>query len=188
MAGDTTNASLWTGADVYIHDVPGTAGPTDATDDWPTGWNPVGLLDGEEGFTIGRDEDTDEHYAWGGILVKQSRGKHKRTIKFVCLEDNAVTFGLVNPGSTRSAPDATTGEVTSTIKVPQSREFAIGFETRDGNSVKRRIASRASVEEIGEIKEAEAELSMFEVTVVILPEADGTIYTEIWNKDTTATP
>jgi hypothetical protein len=185
MAGDTTNAALWTGADVYIHDTPGTAGPTDVIEAWGTGWKPVGLLDGEEGFTIERDEDVEEHYAWGGVLVKQSRGKHKRTIKFVCLEDNAETFGLVNPGSERTETD---GEVTSTIKVPSSREFAIGFEVRDGNSVKRRIASRASVAEVGEIKEAEAELMMFEITVVILPEADGTLYTELWNKDTTATP
>lgn len=186
MAGDTTNASLWTGADVYIHDTPGTAGPDDTVAAWPTGWNPVGLLDGEEGFTIARDEDTEDHYAWGGILVKQSRSKHKRTVKFVCLEDNAVTFGLVNPGSTRGTADVLTGEVTSTIKVPQSREFGIGFEVRDGNQIKRRVALRASVEEVGEIKEAESELSVFEITAVILPDADGTLYTEIWDKDTTA--
>lgn len=183
MAGDTTNASLWTGADVYIHDVPGTAGPDDATSAWPTGWTAVGLLDGEEGFTIGRDEDVNDHYAWGGILVKQSRSKHKRTAKFVCLEDNATTFGLVNPGSTRTTA---AGEITSDIKVPGSREFGLGFEIRDGNSVKRRVASRAAVEEVGEIKESESELSMFEITAVILPDPDGTLYTEVWNKDITA--
>lgn len=175
MAGDATNTALWTDADVYIAPI-GTAGPTDTTTAWAAAWDAVGLLDGDEGFTISRDEDTSEHYAWGGILVKKTRSKHKRTIRFVAMEDNATVFELVNPGSTRTVAG---GVATSTVKVPKYGDFAIGFETRDGDKIKRRVAARATIEEIGDITESEADPTVYEITVVIYPASDGTLYTEI---------
>ncbi len=177
MSGNTANAALWTNADVYKGDL-GSTEPTDVLTAWDAAWSAVGLLDGEEGFTESRDEDSAEFYAWGGILVKKTKSKHKRTIKFVAMEDNPVVFSLVNPGSDRGTPDAS-GNTTSTIKVPTVDEFAIGFETRDGDKIKRRMVKRAMVEEIGEIKESESEPTVYEITVVLFPEADGTLYTEI---------
>lgn len=176
MTGDATNAALWQGADVYINDTVGSAGPTDLTTAWGTGWNGVGLLDGAEGFTEARDQDSSEFYAWGGLLVKKTTSKHKRTIKFVALEDNPIVFALVNPGSTRTTA---AGLTTSTVVVPTSEEFAIGFETRDGTKVKRRMVKRAEVEAIADISESEDKLTVYEITVVLYPEADGTLYTEL---------
>jgi hypothetical protein len=175
MAGDPTKAALWQNADVYIAD-PGTEGPTDVSTAWAAGWAAAGLLDGDEGFTEGREGESNEFYAWGGILVKKTKSKHKRTIKFVALEDNEVVYKLVNPGSERSTAG---GVTTSTVKVPTNVDFSIGFETRDGNKVKRRSVKRATVEEIGEIKESEGSLTAYEITVVIYPESDGTLYTEV---------
>lgn len=175
MAGDPTNAALWQNADVYIA-VSGTAGPVDVSTAWGAGWEAAGLLDGDEGFSEKRDDESNEFYAWGGILVKKTKSKHKRTIKFTALEDNDVVYGLINPGSERSTA---TGITTSTVKVPQNVDFAIGFETRDGDKVKRRSVLRATVEEVGEIKESEGSLTAYEITVVIYPEADGTLYTEV---------
>lgn len=177
MAGDTANAASWANADVYTASK-GTAGPTDVSTAWAVAWTAVGLLDGEEGFTQGREDEVTEHFAWGGLLVKKTKTKHQRTIKFVALEDNEAVFTIVNPGSTRSQ-SATTGDVTSTVKVPVPYEFAIGFELRDGDKVKRRTVKRAEVQEIGEVKEAESELTVYEITVVIYPEPDGTLFTEI---------
>ncbi len=178
MSGDTANAALWTNADVYTA-TPGTAGPADVASAWAAGWDAVGLLDGDEGFTEAREDESSEHYAWGGILVKRTKSKHKRTIKFVAMEDNDAVFALVNPGSTR-APDGTDPLLTrSTIKVPTNAEFAIGFEVRDGDKVKRRFVKRASIQEVGEIKESEGEPTVYEITVVLFPEADGTLYEEI---------
>lgn len=171
MAGDAKNTALWQGADVYIAPED-TAGPTDLTTAWAADWKAAGLLDGEEGFTESRDGDSSEHYAWGGILFKRTSSKHKRTIKFVALEDNDVIFKLVNPGSTRTT---TAGVRTGVIKVPERYRFSIGFELREGDRVKRRYGV-AEVEEIGEIKESESEPSVYEITVVIFPEADGTLY------------
>lgn len=180
MAGDATNAALWTGADVYISPLTTTM-PTDVTTAWATvdaDWAAVGLLDGEEGFTEGReDADSSEHYAWGGLLVKATTSKHKRTVKFVALEDNPVVFALINPGSTRATA---LGVTTSTIKAPTTAEFAIGFEVRDGDWIKRRFCERAQVVEVGEIKESENELTVYEITVVLYPDAaTEVIYTEI---------
>jgi hypothetical protein len=176
MSGNADNTNLWLDADVYIA-TKGTPGPDDLTSPWGEGWGLVGLLDGEEGFTEAREAETSEHYAWGGKLFKRSKSKHKRTIKFVALEDNATTFKLVNPGSTRST---VAGVRTSKIKTPTSGDqFAIGFETREGDKVRRRIAEITEVDEIGEIKESETDPTVYEITVVIFPDEDGTLYTTV---------
>lgn len=173
MSGDAKNTSLWNGADVFIAPVD-TAGPTDTTTPWAVDWEAVGLLDGEEGFTEGRDQDTSEHYAWGGNLYRRTISKHKRSFKFVALEDNDVVFDLVNPGSTRTTA---TGVRTSTIKAPVAgQKFAIGFELRDNGRVKRRFAKIAEVSEVAEIKESESEPTVYEITVLVFPESDGTLY------------
>jgi len=184
MSGDTSNTSLWTGADVYVGPEDATTGPTDLTTSWASDWLAAGLLDGAEGFTEGRDGDSSEFYAWGGILTRRTSSKHKRTFKFVALEDNDVTFQLVNPGSTRTSA---AGVRTGTIKVPQAgARFAIGFEVRDGDKVKRRIAKRAEVTDVGEIKESEEDQTVYEITVVLFPDADGTLYTTVETDPSTA--
>ena len=172
MAGEAKNTSLWQGADIFIAPE-NTVGPTDLETAWDPEWSLVGLLDGEEGLTEGREEETGEHYAWGGVLYKRQRSKHKRTFKFVALEDNATTFKLVNPGSDRTVAG---GVRTSTIKVPKNESFAIGMELREGDKVKRRSGLRAEVTEVGEIKESETEPTVYEITVVVFPESDGTLY------------
>jgi len=175
MSGDAKNTSLWADADVYIAAVD-TAGPEDLTKGWLSPWELVGLLDGEEGFTESREEDNGEHYAWGGRLYKRTKSKHKRSIKFVALEDNKATFRLVNPGSTRT----TVGGVrTSKIVTPKIDAFAIGFELREGSRVKRRFIKRAEVSEVGDVKDSETDPSVYEITVLIFPEADGTLYTTV---------
>lgn len=175
MAGDAKNTALWQGADVFIAPE-GTAGPTDVSTAWADTWDLVGLLDGEEGFTEGRDQDTSEHYAWGGVLYKRTSSKHKRSFKFSALEDNETVFALVNPGSERSSAK---GVRTGKIKVPTIKRFAMGMETRDGDKIKRRIIGHAEVSEVGEVKESESDPTVYEITVLVFPEADGTLYDTI---------
>lgn len=176
MAGTADNTALWLGADVFIAPE-STAGPADVTAEWGVEWDAVGLLDGEDGITEAREGDSTEHYAWGGLLYRRTNSKHKRTFKFVALEDNETTFALVNPGSTRSVA---LGVRTAKIKAPVAgTKFAVGFEVRDGAKVKRRFAKHAEVTDVAEIKESETEPTVYEITVVVFPESDGTLYTVV---------
>jgi hypothetical protein len=186
MAGTPENASVWAQADVYTAPV-GTAGPADTWSPWAAPWAAVGLLNGDEGFTEAREDETAEHYAWGGILVKRTKSKHKRTIKFVALEDNDVVFALVNPGSERD--DTTDPDlVVDTIRVPVSAEVALGFETRDGEKIKRRVVDRAEISDVDEIKDSESEMTAYGLTATLYPASNGDLYTTITGPDTAPTP
>lgn len=183
MSGDAKNTSLWNDADVRVDFTQEAASPASSFDTYAAGWTVVGLLDGAEGFEEERDEDSSEHYAWGGVLIKKTRSKHKRTIKFVALEDNDTTFRLTNPGSVRGTVDLD-GVRVSKVKVPKYEPFAISFEVREGGLVKRRTVEHAEIEEIGSLKDGEEDVTVREITVVLFPEADGTLYTEITGPDT----
>lgn len=177
MAGDVNKASVWTNADCWIGISDSPTMPTDvATPIDEESFGLVGLLSGDDGFQESRDEDTDDKYAWGSILVRTTHSHHKRTIKFTALEDNEYTLRLVNPGSKRT----TTGGITKTsVIVPKYGKFPMVFETREGITVKRKLCDSCEVQEVGDITEAEAELTMYEITVVIYPDADGHLWDEL---------
>lgn len=176
MAGSTENPRIWLNADVYVADT-GTTGPTDIVTDWPAGWEALGLLS-QDGMTETRDESVNDHFAWGGILVRTTRSNHKRSFTVTALEDNPVVFALVNPGSEAD----TVGDVTTrTIKVPGTDIRAFGLELRDGDIVKRRVIPRGEVVEVGEITRSESEMEMYELTINVYPDGDGVLYTDITN-------
>lgn len=167
MSGDTSNAQLWTEADVYVAPL-ATVAPTSGTATWPAGWELVGLLDGEDGFTTTREQDTNDLYAWGGILVRTSRRNFKLTKSFSALENNDVTRDLV-------WPDSPAGQ----IIVPRPKDILIGFETREGDVYHRLIsAERAQVDVDGDIVENETDLTKYELVATIFPTADGVLFTE----------
>ena len=69
------------------------------------------------------------------------------------------------------------GVRTSTIKVPEAGDrFSVGMELREGSKVKRRHATMAEVSEVAEIKESEADPTVYDITVIVFPEEDGTLY------------
>lgn len=171
---DVANVRIWEGADAYVADV-GTIAPTGVSGSWPSGWEPLGLLS-EDGATEAREQDVQDHYAWGGILVRTTRSKHKRSMKITCLEDTPAVFGLVNPGSTASSA---LGITTRTVKVPVSDRRAFGLEVRDGNITKRRIIPQGEVVDVAEVAFADSQMTGYELTINIYPDADGVLYTDI---------
>lgn len=174
MAGSTENPRIWLNADVYVADY-GTAGPADIVTAWPAGWDALGLLS-QDGMTESRDESVNDHFAWGGILVRTTRSNHKRSLTVTALEDNPVVFGLVNPGSTAE----TVGDVTTrTVMVPTVDIRAFGIERRDGDITKRRVIPRGEVVEVGEITSSESEMEMYELTINVYPDGDGILYYDI---------
>lgn len=166
MAGDPLKANLWTDADVYVSTNLSATLPANASTAFGVDWDLVGLLDGDEGFPESRDEDTDDKFAWGGILVKTSRNHFKLTKSFTALEDNDTTFSLLWPGSTAT-----------TIKVPRPARVLVAFETREGDKVRRLITSLyAEVSLDGDHGENETDLESATFTATIFPTADGDLF------------
>lgn len=166
MSGNPDKASIWGDADVFVtHDLEAD-NPATIDDPFPATWDLVGLLDGEAGFEESRSRDTSDYFAWGGLLIRTARRNFVLTRKFVALEENAVTLGLVWPGSGL-------GE----RRIPKADKFKIGFQTEDGAKTKRVISRRhAEVEEVGTIKDSESELTKLEITVKIYPDAEGVLF------------
>jgi uncharacterized protein YjdB len=141
--------------------------PASADAPFGSDWQLVGLLDGDEGFPEGRDEDTDDKYAWGGILVRTSRSHFKLTKSFTALEDNEVTRKLVWPGSTETK-----------IRVPRPEKVKVAFETREGEKKVRRLATSLYAECAldGDHGENETNLESATIACVIFPTSDGDLF------------
>lgn len=171
MAGDPLNASLWTDADVYVSTNLSATLPADANTPFGVDWDMVGLLDGDEGFPESRDEDTDDKFAWGGILVKTSRNHFKLTKSFTALEDNDTTYSLLWPGSSPTQ-----------IVVPRPAKVLVAFETREGDKVRRlSTANYAEVSLDGDHGENETDLEAMTFTATIYPTGAGVLF----NRQTT---
>lgn len=183
MAGDTANPRIWLNADAYVAPV-GTTAPTDLTTALNVAFKALGLLS-EDGLSETRENDTTDHYAWGGILYRTTRSKHKRTLKITALEDNLVVWGLVNPGSTAVTAS---GVTTRTVKVPTTDPRAMVLVTTDGGITRRRAIARCEVTEIGDVTESDSEASMYELTVVVYPSAAAVLYVDITNDPQAITP
>lgn len=173
MAGDPSNAKLWAEADVFIAFDTDEANPADADTAFGSGWDLVGLLDGDEGFTESRDEDVTDHFAWGGILMKTGRKNFKLTRTFIAFEHNEVTRQLRWPGSDP-------GE----LKVPRPVRVKIAFETREGSEVHRVISRyQAEVTVNDDITENESDPAALPFLVTIFPDDDGVLFDEQSNVD-----
>ncbi|MFD8596968.1 hypothetical protein ACFV1L_18400 [Kitasatospora sp. NPDC059646] len=162
MSGDTSNARLWANADFWVADSLTTANPADANTAFGPGWSMVGLLDGDDGFPESRDEDTSDHFAWGGDLVRTSRTHFKATKKVSILEDNPTTRALIWPGSTQTA-----------IVVPKPVPIKCAWETRDPEAgiVYRKItAGHAIITPDGDIDQNETDLQKVQLAAVIYPD------------------
>lgn len=176
MAGSTDNPRIWVNADVYSAPVGSTA-PTDVTTAWAAAWDALGLLS-EDGMTESREDDVTDHYAWGGILVRTTKSKHKRTLVVIALEDNPTVWGLVNPGSTAAT---VSGLTTRTVKVPTPNPQAFGFELTDGATKSRIVVPRGEVVEVGERTLSDSEMATYELTINVYPSSTSVLYTEITN-------
>lgn len=173
--GDTENPRIWVNADVYVAPV-GTAGPTDIATGLNAAFEALGLLS-EDGMTEGREQEQTDHYAHGGILVRTTKSKHKRTMVVTALEDNPVVFKLANPGSTAASVG---GVTTRTVKIPnQPDPRAFVLELVDGDVTRRRHIPRGEVTEVGEVTIADDEMEMHELTITIYPDANDVLYYDI---------
>lgn len=167
MAGNTANAGTWPFGDVLIAPITATNPVGNAV--FGTDWKYVGLLDGSAGFGTDRSSDSDDHYAWGNILVEVTDTHYKETKTFTALEDNPVIFALTNPGSTVDFT-TTPGTASGVIVVPEKEKFKIAFVTRKGGLEERHISKNyATLDGWPTKAKNEDDLSSQEVTVAIYP-------------------
>jgi len=172
MAGDPTLATIWPEADVYTAAL-GTADPATVEDDFGAGWDLIGLLDGEAGFAHAREEDVNDIFAWGGIIVRTSRKNFKQTVAFTALEDNDAVRALVWPGSTSAA-----------LSVPRPARIKVALETREDDVVKRLISAfEAEIVINADIVDKEDDLTKYELLATIFPTSAGVL----WNQQKTET-
>lgn len=177
MAGNPENVDIWSGADVFFDFTRTAPAPTDLTTAWDALWIPAGLLNGDDGMTESRDESSEDHFAWGSILVRTTFGQHKRTVSVVMLEDNATVFELINPGdSTRTVAD---GVITSEVYVPQRRKLRMGLELKDGAKTKRRIIETVELGEVAEVQSAENTMQQYNATLSVYPDGAGKLWTDL---------
>lgn len=164
MSGDVANVSLWATADVYVSFALDTAEPADIDADFPVGWDFVGLLDGDDGFTEGREEDENDHFAWGGIYEGTSLAHFKLFRTFACHEDNDETFRLVWPGSTRGGD----------IVKPVPENVLIAWETNVGDKKERWIsANYAQVRPDGDRTWNETDITKLPLRATLFPDTSG---------------
>lgn len=172
--GTTANPRIWVDSTVYAGAV-GTTAPTDTSTSLNAAFKDLGFIT-EDGLTETREQETKDHYASGGVLIRTTRSKHKRSFKFACLESNQYVFPLVNPGSSQAT---NTGTTTRSVVVPEPLEKAWVLQQADGSYIRRIHIARGEVVEVAEIKASDSEMVMFELTVNVYPSAAGVLYTEI---------
>lgn len=168
MAGDPAQAELWPDADVYVAFDLDADIPADESEEFGAGWDLVGLLDGDQGFAYGREQDVNDRFAWGGIIVRTTRKNFKQTVKWTALERNESTRRLAYPGSTPGL-----------IVVPKPEFHLIAFETREDDKVKRLISKyRAQTDLDADIEDKEDELTKYAFVTTVFPNADGELFVE----------
>lgn len=120
----------------------------------------------EDGVDITRESSSTDFTAWqGGTIVRSKVSGVKDTVKVVCLEETAISLGLLYPGSTA----VTTTGVTK-ISVPggsASNEKALVVDFIDDEVTKRYSIPRAEVTGTGTVSHKNTDMTMYEFTFTI---------------------
>jgi len=175
MAGNTANARVWLMGDVYVAPE-GTPLPTNTASALNAAFKPLGLLSADDGLTQSTNETITDHHAWGGILVRTTRSKFKKSMGVTALEDNDVLFQLLNPGSTR----ATSGNITTRqYKVPQAQRNAFVVECKDGDITRRLVVPVGEAFPDGDVEANEEGIETRALMIHIYPDSSGNVHYEV---------
>lgn len=161
---------------VFVADK-GTTAPTTPTATPASGWAELGWL-ADDGITEMRNVDSSAKRAWqGGAIVRTVKSGDSRKFKFIALETNVTTLGLIRPGST---PVTTTGVTKTSVKTflgQDSRAWII--DTIDGDVHTRKIVPNGEVVDVADIKFNSQDITAYEITVECYPDSTGTLYDEL---------
>lgn len=167
MARTPENVKIWQDARVFVSDeATRPALPTDINTAFGTGWEEVGILDGDAGFTEDRSQDETKSYGWGIGLIKVGSKNFELSRKFTPLEDNEVVRGLILPGSTDTK-----------IKLPKPVYRWIAFETDSDLGDKERLIStlRARLW-VPANNRNESDITKWEVEVALFADSSNDVF------------
>lgn len=117
MAKISDNAHAWGDVTQAVYTAAiGAAAPTaPLPTDIGDGWYDLGWLS-DSGVTESNTFNETKKYGWqGGGLIRVLRNQFERPHKFQCLEENAVTVGLMRPGSAITVTSGTSEVQTVTL-------------------------------------------------------------------------
>lgn len=173
MATNSALAHSWDGINQGVFLMPsGTTPPTSpAPTPWPTAAKDVGWIN-DNGVTETRaNQETKKYGFQGNGLVKVLRSQYEYTFKFVALEKNRVTDGVVNPGST-----IVTAAAVNTISdfVPSGQIIqAIGADFQNGAINERWIIPIAEINSTADMVYVGNDLTGYEFTVTCYANSAG---------------
>lgn len=161
--------------------VPTVTAPTDLSINFPipATLKEVGWVS-DAGVTQTKSVDTNVKRGWQkGAQVRTLKTSDDQTFQFQALEENAITMGLLRPGS--SASEAA-GIVTSVVKPStQADPRSWIFSFIDANKRKVVFVPNGEVTGFGDIVYQSADITVYEFTVTINAHTDGSYFTEWTN-------
>jgi hypothetical protein len=175
MAGNPANAAVWGGADVLIAPI-GTAIPV-ANAAFGVGWEPVGLLDGGQGFEESIETSSTDHTAWGYGVIATTYGDTKVTKTFSALEENEAVLSLVYDTSGLTIDDVA-GTYSGDLAVrDNTTRVLVAFVTKSGGIERRQISKNyATIVATSAGSEGEESLGTKGFEVTIVPDANKVLY------------
>ena len=168
MARDPDNVKIWQDARVYVALGVDTrpALPTTISDPFATGWEEVGILDGDAGFSEDRSSDESKHFGWGIGLIKIGAKNFELARKMTMLEDNETTRAIAFPGSTATA-----------VLMPKPVRGFIAFETdSDLGDIERLISTKPARLWVPANNRNESDVTKLEVNIGLFADGTGKVF------------
>jgi hypothetical protein len=157
----------------------GTAGPTDVTTDWPSGWYDLGYLD-DDGPSLTPSLSSEDIKAWQSLMpVRKVVTERTLEIKGKLIQENTETLVLAFGGGTWTTT-GTDPDLVYQYTPPDPAfidERAFGLEVQDGTNIDRYVFYRGLVTDVGDIVFKRSEATLYELTISLLMPTSGPWFT-----------
>jgi hypothetical protein len=163
---DEVHIGTSNGVGIYIAPL-GTAGPASTTVAWPTAWHPLGYLS-DDGPTVSGSIDTEDLTPWQSVVpIRTVITGRTLTLQFVMWELNQQTLALFFGGDVDF--QASGADINMDIRSDEpAHEYAVGIDSRDGNSILRINFLRATLSDSGDMQIQRGAVVPLDVTLSAL--------------------